>query len=388
MKNNFTAFIMKKRLVFIYDNLAPYHYARLSALAKYMPNILAIQLFSKAKSYIWQKDFKDIPFELKTLFSQHPDEVSRRVRKEKVITYLSEISPEIIFTAGYTNEKWQLARWAKGKNIPSVLLLSSTENDNKRIWLKEYLKSKVVISSFSAVAATGKRAADYAKKLGFNPQKIYKVGNVIDNNHFARQAQIIRQEPQKYRKALALPENYFLTVSRLSPEKNHDVLIEAFRQYRASGGKWNLVIIGSGPLEGELSRDIKQYDLKGVHLAGWQNQDLLPGYYSLADCFVLPSLSEPWGLVVNEAMACRLPILLSNTCGCQPELCKRNVNGYDFSPEQPHELKELMHLISADIDKCQAMGKASEEMISNFTPQSWANKLIHCIDSTLEGNLL
>ncbi|MCL4553022.1 MAG: glycosyltransferase, partial [Candidatus Marsarchaeota archaeon] len=122
-----------------------------------------------------------------------------------------------------------------------------------------------------------------------------------------------------------------------------------------------------------------------THFIPWLQIDGLPLVYGLAKCFILPSTDlETWGLVVNEAMASRLPVLVSRRCGCWPELCWRGINGFDFDPADVDRLAGLMLRMSGGQVDLQKMGQASHQIISNFTPVTWAAALADCAE-TLVG---
>jgi glycosyltransferase involved in cell wall biosynthesis len=87
-----------------------------------------------------------------------------------------------------------------------------------------------------------------------------------------------------------------------------------------------------------------------VLFPGFRKGKELGTYYGLASCFILPSLQEQWGLVVNEAMAAGLPVLVSQTSGCAPDLVQEGVNGFTFDPTNPMQLAELMEKIAQSGD--------------------------------------
>ncbi len=162
----------------------------------------------------------------------------------------------------------------------------------------------------------------------------------------------------------------------LRSEKNLSRLIAAYQRYRQGGGEWGLVLIGDGPQRQALARQAA--GVPGVQLLPWQQYEQLPAYYGLASGFILPSLSEPWGVVVNEAMDSGLPVLLSRRCGCLPELCWKGINGYDFDPNDEPGMAQLMHTLSHSPNLAE-MGAHSQEIVAHLTPHTWALAFLDCI---------
>jgi glycosyltransferase involved in cell wall biosynthesis len=187
------------------------------------------------------------------------------------------------------------------------------------------------------------------------------------------------------RRLYSLPERYFLYVGRFAAEKNLFRLLEAFKLYRGSSGDrpWDLVLVGSGPDRQAIDEYIRRNDVPGVVFSGFRQIGELPAFYALAGCLVLPSLSETWGLVVNEAMAAGLPVLVSERCGCVPELVHPGLNGYVFDPLDVEELARLMALMTSRQVDLKAMGEESRRIISLYSPESWARSLADCIQRTV-----
>ena len=133
-----------------------------------------------------------------------------------------------------------------------------------------------------------------------------------------------------------MPENYFLASARFIEKKNLSTLIEAYAEYRrrssafakatadkeiAGKRRGTSCFLGDGPLRETLNSQLSTLNLhEHVHLPGFKPYDELPVYYALANAFVHASTTEQWGLVVNEAIASGLPVIVSDRCGCAPEL--------------------------------------------------------------------
>ena len=169
----------------------------------------------------------------------------------------------------------------------------------------------------------GSPHVNYLVRLGMPRVRINVGFDVVDNDHFARGSDAARADAGRLRSELGLPDCFFLTCTRFVPKKNLGTLLDAYRIYRRLAGAdaWGLVLIGDGPLRPQLEAQIARLGLAGgVRLPGFRQYDELPTYYGLAAAFVLPSVQEQWGLVVNEALAAGLPVLASRTCGCVPDL--------------------------------------------------------------------
>lgn len=120
-------------------------------------------------------------------------------------------------------------------------------------------------------------------------------------------------------------------------------------------------------------------------MPGFKQYSELPAYYGLASVFILPSIKDTWGLVVNEAMAAGLPVLVSNRCGCAPDLVEEGCNGYTFDPYNVDALAGLMRKISADDCDRAAMGQASRDIIARWTPQTFAENLCKAAEAALNA---
>ena len=122
---------------------------------------------------------------------------------------------------------------------------------------------------------------------------------------------------------------------------------------------------------------------ENVKMPGFQQYRELPLYYGLASVFILPSTTEQWGLVVNEAMASGLPVLVSNRCGCAPDLVEEGRNGYTFDPFDQTNLADLMLRISDDGCDREAMGRVSRKIIAEWSPERFGYNLIQAANRAI-----
>ena len=188
------------------------------------------------------------------------------------------------------------------------------------VFWREWLKRRIV-RLFAAALVGGAPQAAYARELGMPEEAIFQGYDAVDNVYFAEQAARVRDMAEVERARLDLPVRFFLAASRFVAKKNLFRLLDAYAAYRqrAGAGAWHLVLLGDGALRAQIESRIVRLDLIGrVMLPGFKQYEELPAWYGLARAFVHASTTEQWGLVVNEAMASGLPVLVSERCGCAP----------------------------------------------------------------------
>jgi len=142
-----------------------------------------------------------------------------------------------------------------------------------------------------------------------------------------------------------------------------------------------VVLVGDGPLRGELEARAEKADLNGrVEFAGFKNQTELPAYLGGADWLVLPSdRGETWGLVVNEAMACGTPAIVSDACGCVPDLIEPGVTGWSHACGNIGELAELMRKGLARAQAREMGAAARRKAERSFHVRRAADQLVYAL---------
>ncbi len=380
------------QLLVIFDNFGPYHLARLAATRtlgeKEGISVRGLEAMATYAEYDWN-----------TLGSPGR-------RREKIVTLsggsksqralglsavpliwrtLNRLRPDALAICGYKGVLPLAALlWAKAHGKIAIMMSESSHRDKARSALQEWGKRHLV-RRFDAALVGGKSQKAYAALLGIPEERIYTGYDAVDNEHFSRGAARARQEAKSLRQELGLPPAYFLAVSRFIDKKNLPFLIEAYVRHRTlSRTPWDLVLCGSGPLEAVLRE--KARGLPGVHFPGFKQAQELPIYYGLASAFVVPSSHfEQWGLVVNEAMACGLPVLVSRQCGCAPDLVQEGVNGFTFDPRDVEALARLMARMSSGELNLAAMGEASRKIVSAYSPETFGANLLAACKESLEA---
>lgn len=366
------------KIAAMFDMFGPYHLARLNALGE-KTALLGLEVFRRSAIYQWKPIGAATTFTRKTLFE---DDVRRETRyhvmADRVAAALNDFRPDAVLVPGWASRPAiAMLQWAIANGIPAVAMSESTEADTSRSALREAVKREIV-ACFAAGLVGGTPQRAYLAKLGIPDARIRFGYNAIDSRHFAQGSAAARADESRIRAELCLPERFFLASARfIRIKKNLIGLIEAFARFvhRRADTKFCLVILGDGPLRQEIETKIAALGLnKRVILPGFQQYDVLPAYYGLAEGFVHVSRVEPWGLVVNEAMAAGLPVIVSRECGCAADLVREGENGFavpcndlDMIASRFDTLRDLSPTARDQ------MGARSREIVAAWSPAEFAN---------------
>ena len=378
------------RVGFVFHHIGPYHHARINAVAS---NYFAAGIeWSAYDNFGWGDCATPARYEKIGLFDSasfgehRNDTLANRLRRQ-----LEATPCDVIFVNGWGDFGSAITlKTCLQQRIPCVLMSESTQWDGKRTLFKEWVKRRVV-DSFSAALVGGSPHAEYLNHLGFSKNRICLGYDAVDNHYFRTQAAEIRAKADMIRLAHGLPDRFFLASARFIEKKNLGALLTAFSQYRkkheleqrgTATESWHLVLLGDGELRTDLERLRTQLGLdRTVHMPGFKQYEDLPAYYGTANAFVHASTTEQWGLVVNEAMASGLPVLVSNRCGCARDLVRHDVNGFTFDPYNIAEFSELMYRVATSPDATrQKFGESSREMIAAWGPDRFASGVKHCTE--------
>ena len=377
-----------------YPSLGPYHNARLRAIARQAPHagwrVVAMEMFREDSDYGWDPvDCTGAPYARHTVMDCSSEAGRRKGRalRRSVWRSLDRIAPHVLVVNGWGHRESRASlAWAGRRGCPTVLLSDSPRDNVRRRWWKEAAKRWLVRNCRSAFVA-GRPQARYAEALGIPADRIHHPGScVVDNDLWRAAARSVRSDPDGARARAGLPHRYFLTIARFLDWKNLPFLVEAYARYRAAAGPdpHDLVLCGDGPERTRIEQTLRRLRVPGVHLRGWLPQDALAPCYALASSFVLPSSRfECWGLVVNEAMACGLPVLVSRACGCAEDLVRDGCNGYAFDPADAARLADRMLQLGSDGALRRRMGAASLRMIDAYSPAVAARNFWLAVEAAL-----
>ncbi len=388
------------RILLHWPSVGPYHTARVRGVRSAMPagtEAVILATAGQVEDRPWAAPELPAGARLETAFPErnYPT-LSRGEIKPRLREILDRWRPEVVAVSGYgMADSREVLRWANRHSVPSILMSETKADDAPRRWYRELAK-RYYVRQFGAGLCGGTPHRQYLEELGMPPERIFIKYDVVDNERFAakvaeyrtkrskdeetkRQLEVGGQRPEFGRTA----KPYFLASSRFIERKNLRRLIDAYAEYRRrfsnssratrhpSLSPWDLVLLGTGPLREQMMRHVEREDIEGVNFAGFQQLEDLTGFYAGAGAFVHPALQEQWGLVVNEAMACGLPVLVSRTVGAAYDLVQDGVNGFRFDPRETGELSALLERVSAPDFPRAAFGEASRRIIADWTPEEF-----------------
>jgi 1,2-diacylglycerol 3-alpha-glucosyltransferase len=298
----------------------------------------------------------------------------------QLVKRLSETNPDTVAIMGYDLLVPRVVLgWCRLKRRGAVLMSESQATDYPRKAWKEWVKRRFV-ALYDAAFVGGSSQFAYMKQLGMPSDRILTGYDVVDNRYWSEKAEKARRDPHMWQKRYDLPAHFFVTACRLIPKKNISGLLRAYARYvnQASQRPWPLVIIGDGPLRQESHTLVSDLDLNNlVHFLGYLSAEEMASVFGLASMFVLASAySEQWGLVVNEAMAAGLPVLVSSICGSAADLVIKGLTGFTFDARDEFQLAGLLHLASSGEVDLDALRRGAQAHISKFSPEVFAQNLI------------
>lgn len=277
---------------------------------------------------------------------------------------LREARPDCVVVSGWSTFAAQAAlSWCRVRRVPYVLLVESHDADPKAGWRRRVKATVVppIVTGAASVLVTGSLARDSMLALGAAPERIRVFANTVDVARYGERADELVPRRQELRASLGLsPEDVaVLTVARLVPEKGIDVLLDS-----AARAGLPLVVLGEGPERSRLEQRARELAVRATFTS--RPWDEVVGAYVAADVFALLSRHEPWGVVVNEAAACGLPLVLSDRVGAARDLLRDDENGLLVPVGDVEAAAAALRRLAADPDLRRRMGGRSRELACGF----------------------
>lgn len=335
---------MSKKLLLLWSPLADYSVASLQKLAQ--KSDLEICL-------VYQPAESDAPYKhLDTSFCAKVFSYAKE-NEASIEEYCNNMRPDIILMASWNYPLYmRIARRAKSRGTYVVSMFDRQWLGSPKQWLGIMTSKLFLKPSISNFFVSGDRQATFAHKLGYhNPYIGYNCANT---------SLYLNQKP-------GFKKN-FIFVGRLVSVKGIAFLLKAYARYRTTtSDPWNLILSGKGYLEDSCRNQ------PGVHLAGFTQPQELPQRLAEASCLILPSLFEPWGLVVHEAAAAGISIIASNRVGAATYFVRDGQNGFIVNPDENSLYQAMCTMANTDAAKLATMSSVSKQLASEWTVEKWAD---------------
>lgn len=297
--------------------------------------------------------------------------------------FLREARPEVVVNAGWSSPtNWHAFMHCRLRGIPHVLWAGSTRNEPSFRRTLARLPVKYMVRHSDAWAAYGTASAEYLQELGAAPERVIRAYHCIDNARFLTMCLQTRDRVPAERTALGFDgRKVVLFVGRMLARKGGDHLIQALSRLAQVRPDLALLMIGDGPMRAAWQQ-LAETTLPGVPVRclGERALDQLPIYYQMADVFVLPSMEEVWGLVVNEAALAGLPVVVSASCGAAADLVEPGVNGYRVPATDVAALVDALARVLGDEATRLRMGEASRRIVERCAPEKVAAALVRATE--------
>jgi len=290
----------------------------------------------------------------------------------------------VLICGYYFASAWIALVAAKCYGTPTIFV---SDSHSLRSWraqsswklrLKKILLRRI-FSLADGVVVSSSGGVEYLKSLGFPGERIVLTPTAVDNKWWTEQAAKVDRDAVRAEWRIPTEGTVALFCAKLQVWKGPMDLLEAFA--RANVPNSYLAFAGDGPERANLERRATELGLADrVRFLGFVNQSQLPSAYCAADLFVLPSLFEPFGMVVNEAMLCGLPVAVSDRVGARFDLVRPDENGYVFPAGDVEALAAVLRQILSDAKKRALMGTAARKRMETWSPREYVESMVRAVN--------
>lgn len=274
---------------------------------------------------------------------------------------------DVVLVQGWNHYGMLKAAWlAKRAGLKVLMRCEATDHVDSSTGLKRFIREMTVrflLSQIDYCLAIGTRNRDFYLKRGFPAERIGSMPYCVDNDHFRSKAESADVAGLREQLGLEQKRPVILYASKFMVRKFPDQLLEAYLQLPEP--RPYLIYVGDGELRASLEETVNNHQLKDVRFAGFRNQGELPAFYALADIFVLPSVNETWGLVINEAMNAGCAIITTDQVGSAADLVCDNQNGFVLKARDVPALVSALRSCLAE-ERYREMGAKSLEIINGW----------------------
>jgi glycosyltransferase involved in cell wall biosynthesis len=335
-------------IAFVWDNFGPYTVDAVEAVAAANggpSSVIGIELFAASSTYEWGRWQGQGYTHVTLLPGDRRGRVGTINLARRIVSTIRAHGAHTVFLCHYAERHILLAAMILRLLGKRVFVLSDSKFDDYPRYLRREIGKSLYMAPYQGGIAASPRCADYMRFLGVDPAHVRLGYYGIDLDRI-RGACDLPPAPGGY----PFRERYFLSIARLVPKKNHAMMLNAYALYagRASSPR-RLVLCGSGPLEGAIREQAAALGIADkVDILGNVPPARIPGHVGRALALLLPSIEEQFGIVVVEAQAMGLPVILSDNCGSRDRQVQGGINGFVVEPDNFEGMASYMQWLDED----------------------------------------
>jgi L-malate glycosyltransferase len=336
-------------LVFAWSQFGPYHMDRCEALGQALAGrrkVIGLELVSHGEVYDWAPSGRGQSFDKRTLFpGKHFSQVPGWRHLTALLGACLRSGARHVFLCDFQLPPIFVAACLLRLLGRRVIIMQDSKFDDKQRSMWRELGKAVLYRPYSAAFVGGRRSKSYLEFLGMPAERVVTGYDTVSMGRLMRLA---GTDPAP--KGPAYAERYFTVIARFVPEKNLELVLDAYAAYRQRrrGQPRELLLCGAGPLEDALKQRVAQGGIDGVRFCGWLDEQRVARVLASSLALILPSKEEPFGLVVNEAIALGVPVLVAENCGARDLLVRSGVDGYVIEPDNTEGLALFMERLAGD----------------------------------------
>ena len=277
---------------------------------------------------------------------------------------LKERRPVCVVAGGFGPSAMVSGHWCRGAKVPHVIWSGGWPGHEGKVGLLKTMARRRMVGQAAAFVAYGSAAMDYLVALGAPPEAVFPAWNTVDLEGFASAAREAAARRSELSGKYGLAAKNLLFVGSLVARKGLRELVSAALAAQPPDSGWALHLVGGGPLEEELRQTVRAAGKEDhFRFHGLRPEADVVELLGVADGFILPTKQEAWGLVINEAMACGVPVVASPQAGATRDLIQHGVTGYVVEPTDRQALAAIITLLLSDDTPCKAVGRAGAEAV-------------------------
>lgn len=292
----------------------------------------------------------------------------RGLRNPQLTERVKAFNPDAVLMIGYNYESLYRFLWNWRREKAPLIFRGDSHRLIARRGIKEWLRRQfltTIFRRFSACLYVGKANSRYFRHHGVPDDNLFFAPHSVNNDWFIAQQQLANKQADRWKQELGIPATHHVVLfaGKFEEKKKPIDLLQAF--INAKLERVILLFVGAGPLEAEMRKQAGQR--KDILFAPFQNQSRMPMVFTVGDIFVLPSISETWGLVINEAMCMSRPAIVSSHVGCAEDLVRHGKNGLIFPAGDIDALTQCLKDAFSDPVRLHDWGRESQKIVQDYS---------------------